>query len=208
MSPSPGFVLDLLDRPALRPDPVAPPAAAARPLRLALRVNDSLRRRSLEPGLAPTDEADADILVLDLPTGERLPAEAAAFDGPLVVLSDDPAVIADSAFPGVLPRAASPAQILAAAGAVAEGLAVRIPVLAERATFAPPEGTPRPLLTPRELEILAQVGQGMSNKAIARRLLISTHTVKYHLEAIFTKLGVRSRAEAVSRGLRHGLLVV
>ena len=91
--------------------------------------------------------------------------------------------------------------------AVAEGLFVRSPAVSERSGFAPTE-TPRPLLTPRELEILAQVGQGHSNKSIARRLNISAHTVKYHLEAVFAKLGVRSRAEAVTRGLRHGLLIV
>ena len=84
---------------------------------------------------------------------------------------------------------------------------MRTPAPPERTGFAPPEH-PRPLLTPRELEILAQVGEGLSNKSIARRLSISAHTVKYHLEAIFAKLGVRSRAEAVTRGLRHGLLIV
>ena len=56
--------------------------------------------------------------------------------------------------------------------------------------------------------MLALVGQGLSNKAIARRLAISAHTVKYHLEAVFAKLAVDSRAEAVTRGLRRGLLVV
>jgi DNA-binding NarL/FixJ family response regulator len=185
-------------------------ALLARPglLRIGLIARDGARRRPLERALDPVDEAEADVLVLDLAPGERLPQAAAAFDGPLLVLSDDAAMVADSAIPGVLPRTATEAQIRAAAAAVAEGLAVRLPVLAEAAAFAPPEAAPRPLLTPRELEILALVGQGMSNKAIARRLAISTHTVKYHLEAIFTKLAVRSRAEAVSRGLRHGLLVV
>jgi len=202
----------LAERPLAAPstDSLATDSRVSRlaPVRLALVSGDALRRRQLERALAPVDEAAADVMVVDLAAGERLPAAAAAFDGPLLVLSDDPAMVADSALPGVLPRVSGEAQMLAAAAAVAEGLAVRLPVLAERAAFAPPEAAPRPLLTPREMEILALVGQGMSNKAIARRLMISTHTVKYHLEAIFTKLGVRSRAEAVSRGLRHGLLVV
>jgi len=203
MNTSSGF--DLLQRAA---EPVAALGAPVAPVRIALRARDPMRRLALAASLAPTDEADADVLVLDLAFGERPPVAAAAFDGPLLVLSDDPATVADSALPGVLPREATFGQIRAAAAAVAEGLAVRLPLPAERAAFAPPEATARPLLTPRELEILALVGQGMSNKTIARRLAISTHTVKYHLEAVFTKLAVRSRAEAVSRGLRHGLLVV
>ena len=63
-----------------------------------------------------------------------------------------------------------------------------------------------PLLTPREVEILALVGDGASNKAVARRLGISAHTVKFHLEAVFRKLGVTTRAEAVARGLRQRLI--
>ena len=46
------------------------------------------------------------------------------------------------------------------------------------------------------------------NKAVARRLGISAHTVKFHLEAVFRKLGVTTRAEAVARGLRQRLIEV
>jgi DNA-binding CsgD family transcriptional regulator len=202
----------VLPRPAAL---VAPSAEATAPaaassgdtLRVAVRATDPLRRRQLERALGRFDEATAEVLVVDLPPGSRMPTDAASFDGALVVLSDDPAVAADPAFAGVLARTSGEAQIRAASGAVAEGLQVRTPAPPEPAGFAPPEA-PRPLLTPRELEILAQVGQGQGNKAIARRLGISAHTVKYHLEAIFAKLGVRSRAEAVTRGLRHGLLIV
>ena len=63
-----------------------------------------------------------------------------------------------------------------------------------------------PLLTPREAEILTLVGQGMSNKAAARALGISVHTVKFHLEALFAKLDATSRAEAVAKGLRGGVI--
>ena len=65
---------------------------------------------------------------------------------------------------------------------------------------------PPPLLTPRETEILTLVGQGMSNKAAARQLGISVHTVKFHLEALFAKLEATSRAEAVAKGLRGGAI--
>ena len=56
------------------------------------------------------------------------------------------------------------------------------------------------------MEILALVGEGASNKAVARRLGISAHTVKFHLESVFRKLGVSTRAEAVGRGLRQRLI--
>jgi DNA-binding CsgD family transcriptional regulator len=61
-------------------------------------------------------------------------------------------------------------------------------------------------LTARELEVLRLVARGLSNKEIAADLGITTHTVKYHLAAVLDKLGVRSRTEAVSRGVRTGLL--
>lgn len=67
----------------------------------------------------------------------------------------------------------------------------------------PEEGT---TLTPRELDVLRLVARGMGNKEIAAELDLSTHTVKYHLAAVLEKLGVRSRTEAVSRGIRTGLL--
>jgi two-component system, NarL family, nitrate/nitrite response regulator NarL len=107
---------------------------------------------------------------------------------------------ADRSLAGVLPRTASARQIAAAVAALSEGLVVR-PAVPAQALVGP-----APVLTPREGEILAQIGEGMSNKAIARRLGISAHTVKYHLEAVFAKLAVRSRAEAVSQGVRRGLV--
>jgi DNA-binding CsgD family transcriptional regulator len=195
---------------AMVSDTLAPPAASPALIRIALRVADPLRRRQLERALgeAVGPEAEADVLLLHLAPGQTLPADAASFDGVLLVLSDDRAIAADLALPGVLPASASVAQILAAVAAVAEGLLVRVPTAPDRAGFAPPDPGSRPLLTPRELEVLALVGEGMSNKTIARKLGISAHTVKYHLEAVFTKLAVRSRAEAVTRGLRAGLIVV
>ena len=94
-----------------------------------------------------------------------------------------------------LPLSLSPAQLGAAIRAVAVGLRVTLP-----------QASDDPMLTPRELEILACLGEGMSNKAVARLLGISAHTVKFHLEAVFTKLAAGSRAEAVAKGLRRGLI--
>lgn len=188
--------------------PVLPTPAPEPPPRAALRVRDALRRRQLERALPPTAEADADVLVVELRPGEVVPPDAAAFDGALLVLSDDAAHAADTALAGVLPLAAGERQVAAAVAALAEGLQVRAPGPRDNPGFGPREPPARSLLTPREVEVLALVGQGQSNKAIARQLAISAHTVKYHLEAIFAKLGVRSRAEAVTRGLRLGVSVL
>jgi DNA-binding NarL/FixJ family response regulator len=61
-------------------------------------------------------------------------------------------------------------------------------------------------LTPRELEVLSLVAEGLSRDQIAIRLFISPKTVGTHVERIFRKLGVHSRAEAVSFGYEHGFL--
>ncbi len=182
------------------------PAAAAP--RVALRLADPFRARRLGRLLTVAVAASAEVMVVDLRPGEVLPEEARRFEGGLLVLSDDPAVAADMALPGVLPSGATERQVAAAAAAIAEGLVVRTPALGEQPGFATPEPAGKKLLTPREVEVLAAVGNGLSNKAIARRLGISAHTVKYHLEAIYAKLDVGSRAEAVTRGLRLGVTML
>jgi ATP/maltotriose-dependent transcriptional regulator MalT len=77
------------------------------------------------------------------------------------------------------------------------------PRMAERSREAPVEG-----LTTREREVLVLVADGLSNREIGGRLDISEHTVKFHLAAIFGKLGVSTRAEAVQRGMRLGLIEI
>ena len=82
-------------------------------------------------------------------------------------------------------------------------------VVSERViATAAPATVPREgaALTPRELGVLRLVAQGLGNKEIAAELDLSAHTVKYHLASVLAKLGVRSRTEAVSRGIRTGLL--
>lgn len=68
---------------------------------------------------------------------------------------------------------------------------------------AAPEGSSRAPLTPRETQVLEAMADGLTNKAIARRLGISLHTVKFHLESVFRKLGARTRTEAVARALER-----
>jgi DNA-binding NarL/FixJ family response regulator len=63
-------------------------------------------------------------------------------------------------------------------------------------------------LTPRELEVLALMAAGASNKVIARRLGISVHTAKFHVAGVLEKLGAHSRAEAVAIAARVGLVLL
>jgi len=68
-----------------------------------------------------------------------------------------------------------------------------------------PEHPGQALFTPRELEVLAAIGDGLTSKMIARRLEISPHTVKFHVESLLKKLGARTRAEAVAKAREHRL---
>jgi len=63
-------------------------------------------------------------------------------------------------------------------------------------------------LTPREIEVLEQLVEGLSNKTIATRLGISDQTVKFHVAAICGKLGAANRTDAVRRAMRRGLVSV
>ena len=175
------------------------PQSAAR-LRVAVRVDDPRRR--------------AELAAIVTAAGHEL---AGTIDESDVVLSDrdgfDPngaAVVTlglgDLGQAGRLPDDASPAQIDAALRAAAAGLAVRPVEPAHRAFRRLPEEAPAPLLTPREIEVLTALGDGLSNKEAARRLGISQHTVKFHVESLFRKLDTTSRAEAVHKGLQRGLI--
>ena len=107
---------------------------------------------------------------------------------------------------GRLPRNASPEQIDAALRAVAAGLQVAIAGESGRSFDALEEGDSRILLTPREIDVLSAVANGLTNKEVARELGISLHTVKFHLESLMRKIGVSSRTEAVSKAMRLRLL--
>ena len=105
-----------------------------------------------------------------------------------------------------LPRDASAEQIDAALRAVAAGLSVTVAEEPGRRFEALAEPDEPALLTPREIEVLRDVADGMTNKEIAGHLGISLHTVKFHLESLMRKLAVSSRAEAVSKSMRLKLL--
>ena len=128
--------------------------------------------------------------------------EGTALSAPTVAVGSD-----EQEFPGLLPIDATAQQIDAALRAVAAGLIVRGPGPRNRSFGASTEEL-GPLLTPREIEVLQALSDGLSNKAAARRLGVSPHTVKFHIEALFRKLDAKSRAEAVAKGLKRGLFEV
>jgi DNA-binding NarL/FixJ family response regulator len=64
------------------------------------------------------------------------------------------------------------------------------------------------MLTARELEVLRMMAEGAPNKIIAWRLGISEHTVKFHVASILSRLGASSRTEAVTIGIRRGLVLL
>jgi two-component system, NarL family, response regulator YdfI len=137
----------------------------------------------------------------------------------------------------VLPRNVTPAEMVGAIEAVAAGLYVfhpsdvdSVPMLRPREGDMAPELAP-PLtesfaepgspahadlaragvvehLTPREIEVLQLLSEGLGNKEIASRLNISEHTAKFHVASIMGKLGATSRTEAVTLGIRRGLVMI
>ena len=114
----------------------------------------------------------------------------------------------------VLPRHASGEEIIAAIEAAAAGLIVIHPDTVGALQPGPTASTragvviARQPLTPREIEVLGMIAEGLGNKIIAARLGISEHTVKFHIASIFVKLNARSRTEAVTIGVRQGLLMI
>lgn len=113
---------------------------------------------------------------------------------------------------GVLSLEVGGDELAAGIVAVAEGLWVGAPGLVEELMRLPKggegvgeESLPVPL-TAREKEVLQQMAGGLANKQIALTLGISEHTVKFHLSALYAKLGAASRTEAVKRGIELGLI--
>lgn len=111
---------------------------------------------------------------------------------------------------GLLLRDTDAEHLVAALMAVALGLVVLDPSLAAAMLAIREQGTPLMVeeLTPRELEVLQLLAEGLPNKIIALRLDISEHTVKFHVNAILGKLGAQSRTEAVVRASRLGLILL
>jgi DNA-binding NarL/FixJ family response regulator len=169
-------------------------------------------------------DAAPDVVLIDSsgepfePMLESILASGLASDVSVVILGDGmtPAASADALRGGIraaLPGDISPEQLIAGLQAVASGLLVLHPSHAEEglAAGAAPARALEELaesLTSRELEVLQMLAAGLSNKEIAARLNISEHTVKFHVASILGKLGAASRTEAVSLGIRRGLVLL
>jgi two-component system, NarL family, response regulator YdfI len=169
-------------------------------------------------------KAAPDVILIDV-TGEpfesaldSVTASGLASDSNVVLLSDtiSGSASAEALRAGIraaLPNNVSPDQLAAALQAAASGLLVLHPAHAEEAlpassnTASASDDLAEPL-TPREIEVLQMLATGLSNKEIATRLHISEHTAKFHVASILGKLGAGSRTEAVSVGIRRGLVLL
>ena len=197
---------------------VAPTPVTRAGLRSMLANAEGVEVRVVGEASSPTDpsalsEADV-VLVADEDLLEEV-AIAVAEDGTQAVVlisEEEQAVSALRAMQlkgwGVVPPDAPPEELAAAVAAAGQGLVVLPKPLTERLLqepVSPAEGPSEPLTT-REREVLDLLGHGLSNRLIGRELHISEHTVKFHISSLYAKLGVNNRAEAVSRGARHGLI--
>ncbi len=156
------------------------------------------------------------VLVSTAMRAETLLATIAGVLGapPVILLVDDPRVAWTAAARraggrAVLGRDAPAEQLVAAIGASTVGLITVHPdVFRGSAHAARLDAGDERALTGREREILEMMAEGLSNRAIAQRLGISKYTVKFHVASILGKLGVGSRTEAVTLGVRSGLIAL
>ena len=113
---------------------------------------------------------------------------------------------------GILPPSPEPQQLAVALEAVVRELVVLnseagSPIRSAASRTTPADELTEPL-TPREREVLRLLASGLGNKEIGTKLKISEHTAKFHVASILGKLGAASRAEAVSIGMRNGLILL
>jgi DNA-binding NarL/FixJ family response regulator len=185
----------------------------ALPWRVAVRIADEALQSLIVTHLAAMPEVevaagDADLLITD-------DVEAIGTEAIVVVLAgaDTTRGALEAGAAAVLPRDVGREALRAALAAVMRGLAV-VDARALRGGSAKMLSAPRaepaagPELTARELEVLAALAEGASNKEIARRLGISPHTAKFHVASILEKLDATGRTDAVTHAVRLGLIML
>ena len=169
---------------------------------------------------AGAEDLRPDVILAAIPADQLTGAPESG--GPAIVLLTDaehPVWTADALRTGIratLPRDVSAEAIVAAVEAAGSGMAVVDPLELEAllgAQFAvnpvaAPAAAATASLTHRETEVLRLMAEGVANKEIAWRLGISEHTVKFHVASILGKLNASTRTEAVTRGLRQGLILM
>ena len=196
---------------------VAESAAAAARVEAILRGDAAVRAVMLGAGALATLESQRDtaivILAMSAPAAGRMLDTFRGLPRPpaVVLLTPSPrqawtARARRGGVRAVLGRDATAEEVSAALAATKAGLLVLHPeALRGAAVGALATGEPA-ALTAREVEILEMLAEGMSNRAIAARLKISGNTVKFHVASVLTKLAARSRTEAVTVGVRQGLI--
>jgi len=192
-------------------------------IRVLITASSPLLRAGLEsilrasPNISLIDSSgDPDVIIGDWDrSGEDLPHELLELvpTAAVVLLTDDTerawmVEALRSGVRGVLPRDAAASQIISAIQAASSGLVVMQAEDVEGVLASPRQPRSVESLSPREAEVLGMLAEGASNKAIAYRLGISEHTVKFHVTSIMTKLNAGSRTEAVTLGIRQGLIML
>jgi len=194
-----------------------------------LRDHSRLRLIESAPDAAAGEESQRQpgVVVVAVDAGGEAAFESlgwVAAGVPIILLVENSARRISQALPpgvrAILPRNVTPAEIAGAIEGVSAGLYVFHPSDVDSISMLRPREAPvaevapelaEPLvepLTPREIEVLQLLSEGLGNKEIASRLNISEHTAKFHVASIMGKLGAMSRTEAVTLGIRHGLVMI
>jgi len=192
---------------------LAPSPVARAGLESLLRGTGTVEVIGSVATLAEYSGEDPDVVLADWENGEDFEITDGVPEAAWVVMADDPGLsgVAEALRSGiraVLLRHSSASQILAAIEAAAAGFVVLQPGDLEGLLVNPQPASLREPLTPREVEVLGMLAEGQSNKSIAHRLGISEHTVKFHVTSIMGKLNAGSRTEAVTQGIRQGLIML
>jgi DNA-binding NarL/FixJ family response regulator len=203
-------------------------------IRVLLAAASAVRRAGLETLIRNTDslkligslqsprnlvqhvrDLEPDVILLDADSAQPIDSVVGV---PFVVLIDESdaswtAQALRSGVKAILPRDADMDDVFSSIQAAHAGLVLLDAEVTQSlvAKIRPPSDQERELtddLTPREIEVLRMLAEGLGNREMAVKLGISDHTVKFHISSIFDKLNAASRTEAVTLGIRMGLILL